>query len=155
AADIDIIIVATTTPDRTFPATAAILQNKLGTGHGFALDVQAVCSGFVFALATADGYLRNRMGKRALAVGADTPARIPDWPDSAHGVRCGAGASAVVLEAQYEAGVPDEPRGMLVSSLRTDCSQWDMLYTDGGVSVNRQAGLVRMEGREVFRHAVG
>jgi len=155
ADDIDLIVVATTTPDRTFPATAAILQNKLGITHGFAFDVQAVCSGFVFALATADGYLKTGMARRALVVGAETNSRLVDWTDRTTCVLFGDGAGAVVLEAQEAHPNGAGARGILVSSLRTDGSHWDKLYTDGGVSVNQQTGLLRMEGREVFRHAVG
>jgi 3-oxoacyl-[acyl-carrier-protein] synthase-3 len=154
ASDIDLIIVGTTTPDRTFPATAAILQQKLGITHGSAFDVQAVCSGFVFGVATADSYLRTGLGKRALVVGAEVFSRILDWTDRATCVLFGDGAGAMILEARE---VPDDAPedGVLVSSLRTDGSHWEKLYVDGGVSATGSIGHVRMEGREVFKHAVG
>lgn len=153
-ADIDLIIVGTTTPDRTFPATAALLQHKLGITHGVAFDVQAVCSGFVFAVATADSYLKSGMAKRALVVGAETFSRLLDWNDRATCVLFGDGAGAMILEAQ---DVPDDAaeKGVLVSSLRTDGSHWDKLYVDGGPSATQTVGHVHMEGREVFKHAVG
>jgi 3-oxoacyl-[acyl-carrier-protein] synthase-3 len=153
-ADIDLIIVGTTTPDRTFPATAALLQHKLGMTHGVAFDVQAVCSGFVFAVATADSYLKGRMARRALVVGAETASRILDWNDRTTCVLFGDGAGAMILEAQeVEDGAPEN--GVLVSSLRTDGSHWDKLYVDGGVSSTQTVGHLRMEGKEVFKHAVG
>ncbi|WP_196259018.1 beta-ketoacyl-ACP synthase 3 [Pelagibacterium limicola] len=153
-ADIDLIVVGTTTPDRTFPATAALLQHKLGITHGVAFDVQAVCSGFVFAVATADGYLKGKMAKRALVVGAETASRLLDWNDRTTCVLFGDGAGAMILEARE---VPDDApeNGVLVSSLRTDGSHWDKLYVDGGVSATGTIGHLRMEGKEVFKHAVG
>ncbi|WP_116654372.1 beta-ketoacyl-ACP synthase III [Pelagibacterium sediminicola] len=153
-ADIDLIIVGTTTPDHTFPATAALLQRKLGISHGVAFDVQAVCSGFVFAVATADSYLKSRMAKRALVVGAETFSRLLDWTDRTTCVLFGDGAGAMILEAQEVANDAPE-KGVLVSSLRTDGSHWDKLYVDGGPSATQSVGYVRMEGREVFKHAVG
>ena len=154
ASDIDLIIVGTTTPDRTFPATAAILQQKLGITKGSAFDVQAVCSGFVFGVATADSYLRTGMGKRALVIGAETASRILDWNDRTTCVLFGDGAGAMVLEAVEVADdAPDN--GILASSLRTDGTHWDKLYVDGGVSSTQSIGHLRMEGREVFKHAVG
>ncbi|WP_309161543.1 beta-ketoacyl-ACP synthase III [Pelagibacterium sp. H642] len=154
ASDIDLIVVGTTTPDRTFPATAAILQQKLGITHGSAFDVQAVCSGFVFGVATADSYLKTGMAKRALIVGAEVFSRILDWTDRATCVLFGDGAGAMILEARE---VPDDApeEGVLVSSLRTDGSHWEKLYVDGGVAATGSIGHVRMEGREVFKHAVG
>ena len=154
ASDIDLIVVGTTTPDMTFPATAAILQQKLGITGGSAFDVQAVCSGFVFGIATADSYLKTGMAKRALVVGAETFSRILDWTDRATCVLFGDGAGAVILEAKE---VPDDAPedGVLVSSLRTDGRHWDKLYVDGGVSGSQTVGHLRMEGREVFKHAVG
>jgi 3-oxoacyl-[acyl-carrier-protein] synthase III len=152
--DIDLIIVATTTPDRTFPATAAFLQQKLGMHHGAAFDVQAVCSGFVFAVATADSYLKNRLAKRALVVGAETNSRIIDWTDRTTCVLFGDGAGAMVLEAVEVADDAPEA-GILVSSLRTDGHYWEKLHTDGGVSLTQTTGHLRMEGKEVFKHAVG
>src|SRR5690606_27632524 len=152
-ADIDVIIVATTTPDMTFPATAAVVQQKLGMHHGAAFDIQAVCSGFVYAITIADGYLKNGLGRRALVIGAETASRILDWTDRTTCVLFGDGAGAVVLElgdTDDEAGA-----GILASSLRSDGHYWDKLYTDGGVSSTKTMGHVRMEGREVFKHAVG
>lgn len=154
ASDIDLIIVGTTTPDRTFPATAALLQNKLGITHGVAFDVQAVCSGFVFAVATADGYLKSGMAKRALVVGAETASRLLDWTDRTTCVLFGDGAGAMILEAQEVADDAPE-KGVLTSSLRTDGSHWEKLYVDGGVSSTQTVGHLRMEGKEVFKHAVG
>ena len=150
----DLIIVGTTTPDHTFPATAALLQHKLGISHGVAFDVQAVCSGFVFAVATADSYLKSGMAKRALVVGAETFSRLLDWTDRTTCVLFGDGAGAMILEAQEVADDAPE-KGVLVSSLRTDGSHWDKLYVDGGPSATQSVGYVRMEGREVFKHAVG
>lgn len=153
-ADIDLIIVGTTTPDRTFPATAALLQNKLGISHGVAFDVQAVCSGFVFAVATADGYLKSGMAKRALVVGAETASRLLDWTDRTTCVLFGDGAGAMILEA-VEVSDDAPENGVLISSLRTDGTHWDKLYVDGGVSSTQTIGHLRMEGKEVFKHAVG
>jgi len=152
-AEIDLIIVATTTPDRTFPATAALVQEELGIGEGFAFDLQAVCTGFVYSVATADSLFKNSMGSRALVIGAETITRILDWTDRATCVLFGDGAGAIVLEAVPEAEA--DGRGVLASRLRADGSHWDKLYTDGGTSLTRSAGLVQMQGREVFRHAVG
>ncbi len=154
ADDIDLIIVATTTPDRTFPATAAILQQKLGSRHGVAFDLQAVCSGFVFAVTTADTYLKTGMAKRALVVGAEVFSRILDWQDRTTCVLFGDGAGAMILEA-VEVGDDAPEAGVLAASLRTDGSHWDKLYVDGGVSSTGTVGHLRMEGREVFKHAVG
>jgi len=154
AADIDLIIVATTTPDYTFPATAALVQNKLGIHHGAAFDLQAVCSGFVYAVATADSYLKNGLAKRALVIGAETFSRILDWNDRTTCVLFGDGAGAAVMElTEVEQGEPE--RGVLASALRSDGQYWNKLYTDGGPSTTLGMGLVRMEGKEVFRHAVG
>lgn len=149
-ADIDIIIVATTTSDMTYPATATIVQNKLGMTHGFAFDVQAVCSGFVYAVSIADSHLKNGMGKRALVIGAETNSRILDWNDRTTCVLFGDGAGAVVLEL-----ADDNDRGILATSLRSDGRHWDKLYVDGGPSSTQTVGHVKMEGREVFKHAVG
>ncbi|WDR03011.1 ketoacyl-ACP synthase III [Devosia algicola] len=148
--DIDIVIVATTTPDMTYPAAATIVQQKLGMHHGFAFDIQAVCSGFVYAIATADSHLKNGMGRRALVIGAETNSRILDWTDRATCVLFGDGAGAVVLELADE-----NDRGILATSLRSDGHFWDKLYVDGGPSSTQTVGHVRMEGREVFKHAVG
>lgn len=153
ANDIDLIILATATPDLTFPSTASIVQNKLGIKHGFAFDIAAVCSGFVFALATADNYLKSGMAKRALVIGAETFSRIIDWQDRTTCVLFGDGAGAMIIEAQDE--VEAEGRGVLSSSLRTDGSHWDKLYVDGGVSSTGTVGHLKMQGREVFKYAVG
>jgi 3-oxoacyl-[acyl-carrier-protein] synthase-3 len=150
-ADIDLIIVATTTPDMTFPATAAVVQQKLGMHHGAAFDIQAVCSGFVYAVATADSYIKNGLGKRALVIGAETASRLLDWTDRTTCVLFGDGAGAVVMEM----GKPGEDRGVLATALRSDGQHWNKLYVDGGVSSTRTVGHVRMEGKEVFKHAVG
>jgi 3-oxoacyl-[acyl-carrier-protein] synthase III len=150
--DIDLIIVATTTPDMTFPATAAVVQQKLGMHHGAAFDLQAVCSGFVYAIGTADSYLKNGMAKRVLVVGAETASRIVDWTDRATCVLFGDGAGAVVMELSRE---KDQERGVLATSLRSDGHHWNKLYTDGGPSMTQSLGHIRMEGREVFKHAVG
>ena len=148
--DIDLIIVGTTTPDYTYPATATLVQNKLGMHHGFAFDIQAVCSGFVYAMVTADSYLKNGMAKRALVIGAETNSRILDWTDRTTCVLFGDGAGAVVVELGG-----DGERGILASSLRSDGHFWDKLYVDGGPSTTQTVGHVHMEGKEVFRHAVG
>lgn len=150
--DIDLIIVATTTPDMTFPATAAVVQQKLGMHHGAAFDIQAVCSGFVYAVGTADSYLKNGLAKRALVIGAETASRILDWNDRTTCVLFGDGAGAVVMELG-KAG--DAERGVLATALRSDGHHWNKLYTDGGPSSTRSMGHIRMEGKEVFKHAVG
>ena len=154
ADDIDLIIVATSTPDNTFPATAVNIQNRLGMHHGFAFDMQAVCSGFVFAMATADGYIRSGMAKRALVIGAETFSRILDWNDRTTCVLFGDGAGALVLEAVEQEGTNDD-RGILTSALRSDGAHKDKLFVDGGPSTTGTVGHLRMEGREVFKHAVG
>ena len=152
--DIDLIIVATTTPDYTFPSAATMVQMKLAIHHGCAFDVQAVCSGFVYAMATADSYLKNGLGTRALVIGAETFSRLLDWTDRTTCVLFGDGAGAAILERVEIAD--DEPeRGILASALRSDGHHWDKLYVDGGPSSTGTTGHVRMEGREVFRHAVG
>ena len=151
--DIDLILVATTTPDYTFPATASIVQNKLGSSHGMAFDIQAVCTGFVFAVATADNYLTSGMAKCALVIGSDCMSRILDWQDRSTCVLFADGAGAIVLEAVESPGEPDD-RGVLASTLRTDGRHWHKLYVDGGVSRSGTAGFIHMEGREVFKHAV-
>jgi 3-oxoacyl-[acyl-carrier-protein] synthase-3 len=148
--DIDLIIVATTTPDLTFPATAAIVQQKLGMHHGAAFDIQAVCSGFVYGMVTADSYLKNGIARRALVIGAETTSRILDWTDRTTAVLFGDGAGAAVLELGG-----DGDRGILASSIRSDGHFADKLNTTGGPSTTRSIGHVHMEGKEVFRHAVG
>jgi 3-oxoacyl-[acyl-carrier-protein] synthase-3 len=147
--DIDMIILATATPDHTFPSTATRVQSKLGMTKGFAFDQAAVCSGFVFALATADAYLRQGMAKRALVVGSETMSRIVDWNDRSTAVLFGDGAGAVVLEAQSST-----TRGIIGSLLRTDGRGYDDLYVNGGPSTTQTSGTVQMNGREVFRNAV-
>jgi 3-oxoacyl-[acyl-carrier-protein] synthase III len=151
---IDLIVLATSTPDNTFPATAVAVQEGLGINHGAAFDLQAVCSGFVFALATADNFLRAGSYKRALVIGAETFSRILDWNDRGTCVLFGDGAGAVVLEAQTEAGKSSD-RGVLTTHLRSDGRHKSKLYVDGGPSSTQTVGLLRMEGREVFKHAVG
>lgn len=152
--DIDLIIVATSTPDNTFPATAVNIQNRLGITSGFAFDVQAVCSGFVYAMATADLYIRGGMAKRVLVIGAETFSRILDWKDRTTCVLFGDGAGAVILEAGEGEGKTSD-RGVLTSHLRSDGAHKEKLYVDGGPSTTGTVGHLRMEGREVFKHAVG
>jgi len=150
AKDIDLIIVATTTPDLTFPATAARVQAELGVTNGAAFDLQAVCSGFIFALATADNFLARGQAKAALVIGAETFSRIMDWEDRGTCVLFGDGAGAVVLEAREEAS----DRGVISTFLRTDGRMHDLLYVDGGPSQTQSVGKVRMVGNAVFRQAV-
>ena len=154
ADDVDLIVLATTTPDQTFPATASAVQEKLGIHQGAAFDIQAVCSGFVFALATADNYLKQGMFKTALVIGAETFSRILDWEDRSTCVLFGDGGGAVVLQAE-EAGEND-PRdtGVIGHYIRTDGRKADLLYVDGGVSSTGTIGHVRMNGPKVFKHAV-
>lgn len=156
AQDIDMIIVATTTPDDTFPATATKVQNALGITHGMAFDVQAVCSGFVYALGVADGMLQTGQSKRCLVIGAETFSRILDWEDRATCVLFGDGAGAVVLEARdIDADLAEDAGpGILATELRSDGRYRDLLYTDGGPSSTQKVGFVRMRGRDVFKHAV-
>jgi 3-oxoacyl-[acyl-carrier-protein] synthase-3 len=154
AQSIDLIVLATSTPDYTFPATAVQVQNGLGIHHGAAFDIQAVCSGFIFALATADNFLKAGTFKRALVIGAETFSRILDWTDRGTCVLFGDGAGAVVLEAQPQAGSSAD-RGILTTHLRSDGRHRDKLYVDGGPSSTQTVGHLRMEGREVFKHAVG
>jgi 3-oxoacyl-[acyl-carrier-protein] synthase-3 len=153
AADIDLIIVATTTPDLTFPATAAIVQRKLGAPIGVAFDVQAVCSGFVFALAVTDNFVVRGMAKCALVIGAETMTRLMDWEDRGTCVLFGDGAGAVVLEPRQGGGTTAD-RGILGFALRTDGAKQDLLYVDGGPSATGTVGKLRMQGNQVFRHAV-
>lgn len=152
ASDIDLIVLATATPDNTFPATATKVQNALGCNGGIAFDVAAVCSGFLYALATADSMLRTGLANRALVIGAETFSRILDWEDRTTCVLFGDGAGAVVLEA-VESSAKDAP-GIIVTRLHADGSCHDLLYVDGGPSTTQTVGHVRMKGREVFRHAV-
>jgi 3-oxoacyl-[acyl-carrier-protein] synthase-3 len=153
-ADIDLIVLATSTPNNTFPATAVEIQNRLGMHHGFAFDMQAVCSGFVYAVATADLYIRGGLAKRVLVIGSETFSRILDWNDRSTCVLFGDGAGALVLEG--EAGTDSiADRGVLAASLRSDGAHKNKLFVDGGPSTTGTVGHLRMEGREVFKHAVG
>jgi 3-oxoacyl-[acyl-carrier-protein] synthase-3 len=152
--DIDLIVLATSTPDNTFPASAVNIQNRLGIRHGAAFDIQAVCTGFVYAMATADLYIKGGMAKRALVIGAETFSRILDWNDRTTCVLFGDGAGAVVLEAQEGQGTAGD-QGVLTAHLRSDGTHKDKLYVDGGRSTTGTAGVIHMEGREVFKHAVG
>jgi 3-oxoacyl-[acyl-carrier-protein] synthase-3 len=154
ADDIDLILVATSTPDNTFPATAVDIQNRLGMRHGFAFDMQAVCSGFVYAITTADLYIKGGLAKRVLVIGAETFSRILDWTDRGTCVLFGDGAGALVLEASDGDGKITD-RGILASSLRSDGAHKDKLFVDGGPGTSGTVGHLRMEGREVFKHAVG
>ncbi len=151
--DIDLIILATSTPDQTFPATAVTIQAELGITQGAAFDMQAVCSGFVFALATADTYMKSGLFRRALVIGAEAFSRILDWQDRSTCVLFGDGAGAVVVEAQKLNGVATD-RGILATCLRSDGRYRDKLYVDGGPSSTGTVGHLRMDGPEVFRHAV-
>jgi len=153
AQSIDLIVLATSTPDNTFPASAVSVQAGLGITRGAAFDLQAVCSGFVFGLAAADGLLRTGAYKRALVIGAETFSRIMDWSDRSTCVLFGDGAGAVVLEAQQQPGARED-RGVLTTHLRSDGRHKSKLYVDGGPSSTQTVGYLRMEGRAVFKHAV-
>jgi 3-oxoacyl-[acyl-carrier-protein] synthase-3 len=153
ASDVDLIVVATTTPDLTFPATATIVQLKLGAPVGIAFDIQAVCSGFVYALAVADNFVARGLSKCALVIGAETMTRLLDWTDRGTCVLFGDGAGAVVLEPGEEEGARSD-RGILGFSLKADGSKRDLLYVDGGPSSTGTVGHLRMQGNQVFRHAV-
>jgi 3-oxoacyl-[acyl-carrier-protein] synthase-3 len=153
AGSIDLIVLATSTPDQTFPATAVTVQAGLGITGGAAFDLQAVCSGFVYALSVADGLLRTGAHKRALVIGAETFSRILDWNDRTTCVLFGDGAGAWILEAQEQPGTSAD-RGILTTHLRSDGRHRAKLYVDGGPSSTQTVGHLRMEGREVFKHAV-
>lgn len=153
ADDVDMILVATTTPDLTFPATAAIVQRKLGAPVGIAFDVQAVCSGFVYALAVADNFVVRGLARCALVIGAETMTRLMDWTDRGTCVLFGDGAGAVVLEPRAGEGTTAD-RGILGFALRADGAKQDLLYVDGGPSTTGTVGKLRMQGNQVFRHAV-
>ncbi|WP_339861098.1 beta-ketoacyl-ACP synthase III [Paremcibacter congregatus] len=153
AKDIDLIVLATSTPDQTFPSTATRVQAALGMETGAAFDVQAVCSGFIYALATADNFIRAGQAKNALVIGAETFSRILDWEDRTTCVLFGDGAGAIVLSAEVGEGT-NQDRGVLSSHLHSDGRYNDMLYVDGGVSSTKSTGYLRMKGKEVFRHAV-
>lgn len=150
--DIDAIVVATSTADLTFPSAATMVQGKLGMTRGFAFDVQAVCAGFVFALANANALIASGQAKRALVIGAETFSRIMDWEDRTTSVLFGDGAGALILEAAEGEGT-NADRGILATDLNSDGRHKDILYVDGGVSTN-STGYLRMQGKEVFRHAV-
>lgn len=153
ANDIDMIIVSTTTPDLTFPATAALVQKKLGISHGAAFDVQAVCSGFVYGLSVASAMVETGQAERVLLIGAETMTRLLDWEDRATAVLFGDGGGAVVLEAT---DIVDENESHIIGSyLRSDGNLTDLLFVDGGPSTTGTTGKLRMQGREVYRHAVG
>jgi 3-oxoacyl-[acyl-carrier-protein] synthase-3 len=152
--DIDLIVLGTSTPDNTFPATAVTVQDKLGIRHGAAFDLQAVCTGFVYALSIADALLKSGQGKRALVVGSETFSRILDWSDRATCVLFGDGAGAIVVETEEAEGTTAD-RGVLTSHLRSDGQHKEKLFVDGGPSSTGTVGHLRMEGREVFKHAVG
>src|ERR1700726_3082534 len=154
ALDLDLVIVATATPDFPLPAVATQIQAELGMTNGVAFDVQAVCSGFIFALATADKFLTSGSHRRALVIGAETFSRLLDWNDRTTCVLFGDGAAAVVLEARQGEGTARD-RGVLTSHLRSDGRHREKLFVDGGPSTTQTTGHLRMEGKEVFRHAVG
>lgn len=151
ASDVDLIVLATATPDNTFPATATKVQHALGCNGCIAFDVAAVCSGFLYALATADSMLRSGMAKRALVIGAETFSRILDWEDRTTCVLFGDGAGAILIEAEE---TEDPAAGVIATRLHADGAQHDLLYVDGGPSTTQTVGHLRMKGREVFRHAV-
>ena len=151
ASDIDLIVLATSTPDNTFPATATSVQADLGIRQGAAFDVQAVCSGFIYALVTADSLIKAGQFRNALVIGSETFSRILDWTDRGTCVLFGDGAGAVVLQAAENAG---SKRGILASKIRADGRYNNKLYVDGGPSTTKTVGLLRMEGKEVFKHAV-
>ncbi len=152
AKSIDLIVLATATPDQTFPATATIVQNDLGCNGGIAFDLAAVCSGFLYALGVADSMLRSGMANRALVIGSETFSRILDWEDRGTCVLFGDGAGAVVLEAREESG--EKPRGILATKLHADGAHNQLLYVDGGPSTTGTVGKLRMTGNQVFKHAV-
>ena len=151
--DIDLIVCATATPDYTFPSTATVIQHKLGISRGAAFDLQAVCSGFVYAVATADNFLARGQFERALVIGAETFSRILDWSDRSTCVLFGDGAGAIVLERQEKAKAGD--RGVKGIHLRSDGKFRELLYVDGGPSTTQTVGHLRMVGNQVFKHAVG
>ncbi len=154
ASRVDLIILATATPDQTFPATATIVQHNLGCNGGIAFDVAAVCSGFLYALGTADSMLRTGMAKCALVIGAETFSRILDWEDRTTCVLFGDGAGAIVLEAQDVDETDPAAPGIIATRLHADGAHNELLYVDGGPSTTGTVGKLRMRGREVFRHAV-
>jgi len=153
ASNLDLIVLATATPDETFPATATRVQAALGMTRGSAFDVQAVCAGFIYALSVADSMIKSGIASTALVIGAETFSRILDWNDRGTCVLFGDGAGAIVLRGEQEEGTSND-RGVLAHALHSDGRQHDILYVDGGPSSTRTTGLLRMEGKEVFKHAV-
>jgi 3-oxoacyl-[acyl-carrier-protein] synthase III len=153
ASDLDLIILATATPDETFPATATRVQQGLGMAGGAAFDIQAVCAGFVYGLAVADSMIKSGIASTALVIGAETFSRILDWSDRGTCVLFGDGAGAIVMKGEQGKGTSAD-RGVLANALHSDGRQHDILYVDGGPSSTRTTGLLRMEGKEVFKHAV-
>lgn len=153
ASDLDLIVLATATPDQTFPATATRVQAALGMTRGAAFDVQAVCAGFVYGVSVADSLIKNGLATTALVIGAETFSRILDWEDRGTCVLFGDGAGAIVLRGEQGAGTPAD-RGILANALHSDGRHHDILYVDGGPSSTRTTGFLRMEGKEVFKHAV-
>jgi len=153
ASDLDLIVLATSTPDETFPASATVVQSLLGADRAMAFDIQAVCSGFVYALATADNFIKSGQVETALVIGAETFSRILDWQDRSTCVLFGDGAGAILLQAQPGQGSSAD-RGVLSTHLHSDGRLHDLLYVDGGPSSNGKVGFLRMEGKEVFRQAV-
>ena len=151
---IDLIVLATTTPDQTFPAGATVIQAAIGANGGIAFDVAAVCSGFVYGLGVADSMLRTGMASRALVIGAETMSRLLDWEDRATCVLFGDGAGAVVLEAREDGSEGDAAPGIIATRLHADGAYNELLHVDGGPSTTGTVGKLRMHGREVFRHAV-
>lgn len=152
--DIDAVVLATATPDQTFPSTATRVQAALGIGEsGFAFDIQAVCAGFVFALANATALIGSGQARRVMVIGAETFSRIMDWNDRTTCVLFGDGAGAIILGAEEGGGTPQD-RGVLSTILRSDGQYNDLLYVDGGVSTTQTSGVLKMQGREVFKHAV-
>ena len=153
ASELDLIVLATATPDETFPATATRVQQGLGMTRGAAFDIQAVCAGFVYGLAVADSMIKTGIASTALVIGAETFSRILDWSDRGTCVLFGDGAGAIVMKGEQGSGSPAD-RGVLANALHSDGRQHDILYVDGGPSSTRTTGLLRMEGKEVFKHAV-
>ncbi len=153
ASELDLIVLATATPDQTFPATATRVQAALGMTKGAAFDVQAVCAGFVYGVSVADSLIKNGLASTALVIGAETFSRILDWDDRGTCVLFGDGAGAIVLKGEQGAGTPAD-RGILANALHSDGRHHDILYVDGGPSSTRTTGFLRMEGKEVFKHAV-
>ncbi len=154
ASDLDAIVLATSTPDQTFPSTASKLQAALGMNTGFAFDIQAVCAGFIYAISTANALIVSGQAKRVLVIGAETFSRIMDWSDRSTCVLFGDGAGALILEAKQGNG-DSADQGILSTDLQSDGRYNDLLYVDGGVSSTQTTGVLRMQGQEVFKHAVG